>query len=176
VYDIAQNLGWVSVGMNHDTAAFAVNTIRTWWRKMGKRLYPKPKSLLIVADSGGSNGSRTRLWKWELQKLANQTEMIMHVCHLPPGTSKWNKIEHRMFSHITQNWRGRPLISHEVIVKLIANTTTTKGLKIRAELDSGTYPVGIKVDDDALAAVNLKPGPFHGEWNYRILPRLRRKK
>jgi hypothetical protein len=175
VYDITENQGWVSVGIDHDTARFAVEAIRRWWKKMGSKRHHGAKELLITADGGGSNGSRCRLWKVALQDLANHLEMPINVCHFPPGTSKWNKIEHRMFCHITQNWRGRPLISHEVIINLIANTATAKGLKIRAELDTQTYPIGIKVADDELAAVNFKPSPFHGDWNYCILPRRRKK-
>ena len=171
VYDIAQNLGWVSVGVDHDTAAFAVNTIRTWWRKMGKRIYQRVKSFLIVADSGGSNGSRTRLWKWELQKLADQTGLIMHVCHLPPGTSKWNKIEHRLFSFISKNWRGKPLLTHATIVNLIANTSTSTGLKIRCVLDEQHYPSKVRVSDEQMASIRLVPDLFHGDWNYTIKPR-----
>jgi transposase len=176
VYDLTENQGWVSVGIDHDTARFAAEAIRRWWKKMGSRRHRGAKRLLIMADGGGSNGSRSRLWKVALQELANQLGIPIHVCHFPPGTSKWNKIEHRMFCHITQNWRGRPLVSHDVIINLIANTATTEGLKIKAELDSGTYPLGIKVTDEELAAVNLKPAPFHGEWNYRILPKRRKTK
>src|SRR5262249_26091221 len=153
VYDITHNQGWVSVGIDHDTAEFAGETIRRWWFQMGKREYPEARELLIIADGGGSNGSRSRLWKIVLQKLANETGLKLFLRHFPPGTSKWNKIEHRMFSHITQNWRGRPLVSHEVMVNLIGNTTTKKGLKIRAELDHGKYAVGIKVSNKELAAV-----------------------
>ena len=170
VYDITENQGWVSVGIDHDTARFAAEAIRRWWRKMGSKRYPAAKKLLITADGGGSNGSRCRLWKVALQDLATQLGMSIQVCHFPPGTSKWNKIEHRMFSHITQNWRGRPLVSHEVIVKLIANTATTKGLNIQAELDTDKYEAGIKVTDEELAQVNLEPSTFHGEWNYIIAP------
>jgi hypothetical protein len=170
VYDAGTNSGWVSVGTDHDTAAFAVQAIRTWWRQMGGATYPAAKELLITADGGGSNGSRSRLWKTELQRLADETGLTIAVCHFPPGTSKWNKIEHRMFCHITQNWRGRPLISHEVIVNLIGNTTTQTGLTIRAELDREAYPTGIKVSDAELAAVRLQRDEFHGEWNYSILP------
>jgi transposase len=170
VYDLTKNQGWVSVGIDHDTAHFAAEAIGRWWKKMGRKCHPKARELLIMADGGGSNGSRCRLWKVALQTLANRLRMPIHVCHFPPGTSKWNKIEHRMFCHITQNWRGRPLISHEVIIKLIANTTTRQGLKIKAQLDSGTYPTGIKVTDKQLATVRLRPASFHGEWNYRILP------
>jgi transposase len=175
VYDLTENQGWVSVGIDHDTARFAAEAIRRWWKKMGSRRHRAAKRLLITADGGGSNGSRCRLWKVGLQELANRLGMPIHVCHFPPGTSKWNKIEHRMFCHITQNWRGRPLVSHDVIIKLIANTATAQGLKIKAELDSGAYPLGIKVTDEELAAVNLKPAPFHGDWNYRILPSRRKK-
>jgi hypothetical protein len=171
VYDITNNQGWVSVGMDHDTAQFATAAIGRWWKKMGRKRYPRAKELLITADGGGSNGSRCRLWKVALQGLADQLGLAVHVCHFPPGTSKWNKIEHRMFCHITQNWRGRPLISHEVIVHLIANTMTQQGLKIRAELDKRTYPAGIKVTDAELAQVNLKPNRFHGDWNYAIQPK-----
>jgi hypothetical protein len=175
VYDLTENQGWVSVGIDHDTARFAAEAIRRWWKKMGAKRHGAAKELLITADGGGSNGSRCRLWKVALQDLASQLEMPIHVCHFPPGTSKWNKIEHRMFCHITQNWRGRPLVSHEVIINLIANTATTNGLKIRAALDTGTYPLGIKVADDELAAVKLKPASFHGDWNYGILPKRRKK-
>ncbi len=175
VYDLTQNEGWVSVGIDHDTARFATQAIRRWWKNMGAKHHRGAKELLLMADGGGSNGSRCRLWKLALQDLANQLNMPIQVCHFPPGTSKWNKIEHRMFCHITQNWRGRPLISHEVIIQLIANTATAQGLHIQAELDSGVYPTGIKVTDEELAAVRLKPAPFHGDWNYRILP-VRRKK
>jgi len=170
VYDVAGNRGWVSVGTDHDTAEFATETIHRWWRNMGSPAYPKAKELLILADGGGSNSSRTRLWKIALQRLADQTGIVVSVCHFPPGTSKWNKIEHRMFSHITENWRGRPLISHEVIVNLIGNTTTKKGLTIQAELDTNIYPTGIEVTDEDLARVRIEPDAFHGDWNYRILP------
>ena len=170
VFDLSQNEGWVSVGIDHDTAQFAVQAIARWWKKMGSKRYPSAKELLITADGGGSNGSRCRLWKVALQELAVRLAMPIHVCHFPPGTSKWNKIEHRMFCHITQNWRGRPLVSHDVIVNLIANTTTQAGLKIRAELDRGTYPTGIKITDAELAELNLKLAAFHGDWNYTLLP------
>jgi Rhodopirellula transposase DDE domain len=175
VYDVTENQGWVSVGIDHDTAHFATEAIRRWWKKMGSKRHQGAKKLLITADGGGSNGSRCRLWKLALQDLADRLEMPIHVCHFPPGTSKWNKIEHRMFCHITQNWRGRPLISHEVIINLIANTATSKGLKIKAELDPKTYPTGIKVSDEELATVHLKPSRFHGDWNYVILPSRRKK-
>jgi DDE family transposase len=172
VYDIADNAGWVSVGIDHDTAAFATNAIRSWWELMGRARYPHAKSLLITADGGGSNGSRVRLWKVELQKLADELGMPVTVCHLPPGTSKWNKIEHRLFSFITGNWRGKPLISHQVIVELIAATTTEAGLKVRCQLDPNTYPAGIKVSDAELEAVKLTRHDFHGEWNYTIRPKV----
>jgi len=170
VYDLTENQGWVSVGIDHDTARFAAEAIRRWWRKMGVKSYAQARELLITADGGGSNGSRNRLWKVAWQNLANALGLTIDVCHFPPGTSKWNKIEHRMFCHITQNWRGRPLISHEVIINLIAATKTQKGLTIQAELDDGSYPTGIKVSDDELATVNLRPGEFHGDWNYCIAP------
>ena len=171
VYDIAGNAGWVSVGIDHDTAAFAANAIRSWWKLMGRERYPSARSLLITADGGGSNGSRVRLWKLELQKLADELGVPITVCHLPPGTSKWNKIEHRLFSFITGNWRGKPLISHQVIVQLIAATTTKTGLKVRCELDQNTYPAGIKVSDAEMDAVNLTRHDFHGEWNYTVSPK-----
>ena len=175
VYDLTENQGWVSVGIDHDTARFATEAIRRWWRKMGVKHHAKARELLITADGGGSNGSRSRLWKVALQDLSNGLGIPIRVCHFPPGTSKWNKIEHRMFCHITQNWRGRPLVSHDVILNLIAATTTQKGLKIQAELDQGLYPTGLKVSDDELAAVNLKPADFHGEWNYQIVPTRKKK-
>ena len=168
IYDVGRNLGWVNVGCDHDTAAFAVASIRRWWAGMGQALYPAAAKLLICADSGGSNGYRRRLWKVELQKLANQTGLAITVCHLPPGTSKWNKIEHRLFSHISMNWRGRPLISHEVVVNLIASTSTSKGLRVRARLDRQKYPTKVQVSPEQMAQVNLKPHSFHGEWNYTI--------
>jgi transposase len=174
VYDITKNQGWVSVGIDHDTARFATQAIRRWWSKMGRPRYRTAHELLITADGGGSNGSRSRLWKVALQELATDLGLQIQVCHFPPGTSKWNKIEHRMFSHITQNWRGRPLVSHEVIINLIANTATQQGLIIQAELDTGIYPTGIKVSDQELALVNLVPENFHGEWNYTITPRRRK--
>ena len=174
VFDLSQNEGWVSVGIDHDTAQFAVQAIGRWWQKMGTKRYPHAKELLITADGGGSNGSRCRLWKVALQELAVRLGMSIHVCHFPPGTSKWNKIEHRMFCHITQNWRGRPLVSHEVIINLIANTTTQAGLKIRAELDRGNYPIGIKITDAELSGLNLKLAKFHGDWNYTLLPQRKK--
>jgi transposase len=170
VYDIADNAGWVSVGVDHDTASFAVNSIRRWWQIMGHERYPTAKTLLITADGGGSNGSRVRLWKRELQSLANELEIEITVCHLPPGTSKWNKIEHRLFSFITQNWRGRPLISYQTIVQLIAATTTETGLKVQSEIDANTYPKGVKVDDEEMAALSIRRHDFHGDWNYTITP------
>lgn len=172
VYDLGRNEGWVSVGTDHDTSEFAVETIRRWWQKMGREIYPKAKRLLITADGGGSNGSRVRLWKVKLQELADESGLEIHICHFPPGTSKWNKIEHRMFCHITQNWRGRPLISHEIIVNLIGQTTTTEGLKIRAEIDRGKYPKGVKVSPEAMKKLALERDEFHGEWNYSLKPHL----
>jgi Rhodopirellula transposase DDE domain len=171
VYDVTHNLGWVNVGIDHDTATFAVESIRRWWYRMGQPLYPAARQLLITADGGGSNGARLRLWKVELQKLADETGLAIAVSHLPAGTSKWNQIEHRLFSYISQNWRGKPLISHQVIVNLIAATTTTPGLKVRCQLDTQSYPTGTVVSDDELAQVNLQPDDFHGEWNYVIAPR-----
>lgn len=171
VFDSTRNVGWVGVGIDHDTAEFAVATIRRWWQKMGSRVYRGAKELLITADGGGSNGSRSRLWKVCLQELADDIHLKITVCHFPPGTSKWNKIEHRMFCHITENWRGRPLLSRAVVVNLIGNTTTKQGLRIRAELDEHSYDKGIKVSDEHLAAVQIKPDTFHGEWNYTISPR-----
>jgi transposase len=170
VYDMGRNVGWVSIGVTHDTASFAVSTIRRWWRQMGRRAYSKARSLLITADSGGSNGNRVRLWKWELQQLANETGLTIRVCHLPPGTSKWNKIEHRLFSFITQNWRGQPLLSLATIVNLIASTKTRAGLRVRCMLDQGHYPKKIVVTDQQMQTINLTPCPFHGEWNYSIRP------
>lgn len=171
VYDVQRNEGWVNVGVTHDTAEFAVESIRRWWRRMGKRAYPNATRLLVTADSGGSNSSRTRLWKTSLQELADETGLSIHVCHYPPGTSKWNKIEHRMFCHITQNWRGRPLESVATVVNLIASTTTTTGLRIRAALDNNEYEKGLKIGDDELAAVDLRPARARPTWNYRIEPR-----
>jgi transposase len=172
VYDLTANAGWVSVGTDHDTADFAVETIRRWWRKMGHSLYPRATELLITADGGGSNSSRNRCWKVALQDLADELKLSIRVRHFPPGTSKWNKIEHCLFSQIGINWRGKPLTSHEVVVQLIANTTTETGLRVRAALDRNNYPTGIKVTDDELASVNLRPAKFHGEWNYTIRPTL----
>jgi transposase len=174
IYDMARNSGWVNVGTDHDTAAFAVASIRRWWYSMGKANYPRAERLLITADGGGSNGSRVRLWKAELQRLADETELEITVCHFPPGTSKWNKIEHRLFSFISQNWRGKPLVSHEAIVNLIAATTTKTGLKVSCELDQNAYPSGIKVSKKEMEAINLRREAFHGEWNYTISPRTRK--
>lgn len=173
VYDLAANSGWVSVGVDHDTSTFAVEAVRRWWKSMGSERYPQARRLLITADGGGSNGSRAHLWKVELQKLADELGMPITVSHFPPGTSKWNKIEHRLFSFISQNWRGKPLISHEVIVNLIAATTTTTGLKVRAELDTSAYPTGRKVSPQEIADINLCRDSFHGEWNYTISPRVK---
>lgn len=170
VYDIADNAGWVSVGIDHDTGAFAVNSIRRWWQTMGRKRYPDARKLLINADGGGSNGSRVRLWKRELQALADELNLEITVCHLPPGTSKWNKIEHRLFSFISQNWRGRPLVCHQTIVQLIAATTTEAGLTVQSEIDANSYPKGIKVSDAEMQALNLHRHDFHGEWNYTIKP------
>jgi hypothetical protein len=170
VYDLGLNLGWVSVGIDHETASFAVNTILRWWKGIGSRQYRRASSLLIVADSGGSNGSRVRLWKWELQRLADTTGLTIHVCHLPPGTSKWNKIEHRLFSFISRTWRGQPLLTHAIIVKLIASTRTSTGLSVRCILDTRRYPKKVQISDEQLATVRLKPEAFHGEWNYSIPP------
>ena len=171
VYDIAANQGWVSVGIGHDTARFAVESIRRWWRRMGHKRYPRAKRLMITADCGGSNGSRVRLWKLELQNFADQTGLAITVAHHPPGTSKWNRIEHRMFAFITQNWRGKPLISHKVIVQLIAATTTSAGLSIACDIDATRYQKGEKVSDQQIEALNIKYDPFHPEWNYTLLPR-----
>jgi Rhodopirellula transposase DDE domain len=171
VYDIGTNQGWVSVGIDHDTAEFAVDSIRHWWKRMGQPTYPEAKELLITADAGGSNNYRVRLWKCQLQKLVDETGLRIAVCHFPPGTSKWNKIEHRMFCHITANWRGRPLESLEVIVNLIANTKTSKGLTIQADLNVNSYAKGIKVSDEEMSRLNIARADFHGEWNYSISPR-----
>ena len=171
IYDIGRNRGFVNVGTDHDTAAFAVASIRGWWRFEGHRLYPKARDLLITADGGGSNGYRLRLWKMELQKLADATELSLRVCHFPPGTSKWNKVEHRLFSFISSNWRGEPLRDYETIVRLIASTTTAKGLTVICRLDRRRYPVGRKITAKEVASVNLIPDTFHGEWNYTIRPK-----
>jgi hypothetical protein len=171
VYDLASNEGWVSVGIDHDTAQFATASIRRWWQEMGCRRFPRATTLLITADGGGSNSSRNRLWKVALQNLANDLELALQVSHFPPGTSKWNKIEHRLFCFITKNWRGRPLTSYEVIVNLIGNTTTKSGLTVRAALDTNHYETGIEISDEQLARVHCTPAKFHGEWNYTIRPR-----
>jgi hypothetical protein len=168
VYDVARNEGWVNVGIDHDTSEFAVESLRRWWRRMGRRAYPEATRLLVTADGGGSNGYRTRLWKRELQRFVDEFGLDVTVAHYPPGTSKWNKIEHRMFCHITQNWRGRPLESVESIVSLIGSTTTKAGLRIRAAIDKNQYEKAIRVSDDELASVNIKPSSFHGDWNYTI--------
>ena len=170
IYDIGRNAGWVNVGQDHDTASFAVASLRRWWKVVGSQAYPEAKRLLICADGGGSNGYRVRLWKVELQRFANETGLEVSVCHLPPGTSKWNKIGHRLFSHISMNWRGRPLVSHEVVVELIGATTTRQGLQVQAEPDTGAYPTDTKVSDAEMATLRITPDPFHGEWNYTIHP------
>jgi hypothetical protein len=170
VYDLSENDAWVSVGISHDTAEFAVATIRTWYQELGRATYPTPNSLLIIADAGGSNGYRLRLWKVELQKLADELGFSIAVCHMPPGTSKWNKIEHRLFSFITQNWRGKPLVSHQVIVELISATTTRTGLQVHSRLDERIYATGKRVSDKQLAQVHLEPNAWHGQWNYTIHP------
>jgi hypothetical protein len=170
IYDIGKNMGWVNVGCDHDTASFAVASIRRWWLSMGREVYPDAEELLICADGGGSNGYRVRLWKVEVQVLATETGLGITICHFPPGTSKWNKIEHRLFSHISMNWRGRPLVSHEVIVKLIGKTSTRNGLRVKAKLDRRKYPTKVKVSDKEMERVKLKPHSFHGEWNYSINP------
>jgi DDE family transposase len=171
VYDLAANAGWVGVGIDHDTAAFAVATIRRWWAQSGRARYPHATRLLITADGGGSNGSRTRLWKWELQRLADEAGLAITVCHFPPGTSKWNRIEHRLFAYITQNWRGQPLVSYAVILSLIAGTTTATGLTVESYLDTAPYPAGVKVSDEQMATLRIERDPFHGEWNYTLRPR-----
>jgi len=171
-YDIGENMGWVNVGIDHDTASFAVESIRRWWYTMGKGIYPSASELLITADGGGSNSRRSRLWKVEIQKLAKEIGLKISISHFPPGTSKWNKIEHRLFSYISQNWRGKPLVSHEVIINLIASTKTSKGLTVKCQLDENEYPKGIKITDEELARVNIICDVFHGEWNYTISPCL----
>jgi len=176
VYDLANNVGWVGVGISHDTAEFAVATIARWWKRLGRKRFPNAKSLLITADGGGSNGTRVRLWKWELQGLADRTGLAITVCHMPPGTSKWNKIEHRLFSFITQNWRGKPLDSHATILKLISSTKTATGLKVYCELDAHEYEKGREITDEQMADLNLKRHEFHGDWNYTIRPRRRTKR
>ncbi len=171
VYDMARNEAWVSVGRDHDTPAFAVASIRHWWRKMGRRAYPQATALYITADAGGSNGYRLRAWKHELQRMADQTRLTIHVSHFPPGTSKWNKIEHRLFCHITANWRGTPLRTYETIVDRIGNTRTAAGLRVRAKLDDGQYPTGVTVTKAQMDTIKLIPDDFHGEWNYKLVPR-----
>ena len=171
VYDLERNEGWVSVGLDHDTAQFATATIERWWRKMGRRVYDGARRLLITADGGGSNGSRHRLWKWGLQQVADRLGLEISVCHFPPGTSKWNKIEHRMFCHITENWRGRPLVSRAVVVNLIGNVRTNRGLQIKADIDEHRYPLGVQVTDEQLSQIHIKKSDFHGDWNYTILPK-----
>jgi hypothetical protein len=174
VYDLSRNEGWVTVGIDHDTASFAVNAIRRWWKRMGRPAYSGATALLITADAGGSNGSRLRLWKWELQRFANRTDLTITVCHFPPGTSKWNKIEHRLFSHIAMNWRGKPLESLATIVSLIGSTRTETGLRVRSEIDRNTYPKGVVLTKQQMARVNLRPHSFHGDWNYTIRPKKHR--
>jgi hypothetical protein len=169
--DLATDAGWVSVGTDRDTAAFAVQTIRRWWQAVGQSAYPEANDLMITADGGGSNGSRVRLWKVELQRLADEMGLTIRVCHFPPGTRKWNKIEHRLFSFLSINWRGQPLVRHEVMIHLIANTRTRSGLLVRAKLDPAKYPKGVKVTDEDFASIRLEPDPFHGSWNYAILPK-----
>lgn len=176
VYDLHRNEGWVSIGIDHDTASFAVNTIRRWWKTMGRPAYRQATSLLITADAGGSNGPQPRLWKWELQRFANRTGLAITVCHFPPGTSKWNKIEHRLFSYIAMNWRGKPLVSPATIVSLIGTTTTECGLRVRSEVDHRVYPKGVAVTDEQMATINLERHPFHGEWNYTIRPNVAKSK
>lgn len=170
VYDLSRNEGWVSVGIDHDTASFAVKAISRWWKVMGRPAHPGARSLLITADAGGSNGPRVRLWKWELQRFATRTGLAITVCHFPPGTSKWNKIEHRLFSHIAMNWRGKPLVSLVAIVSLIGSTTTDAGLRVRSEIDRGKYPMGVAVPDQHMARIKLVPHAFHGDWNYTVHP------
>ena len=176
VYDLHRNEGWVSVGIDHDTASFAVNAIRRWWQRMGRPAYPQARSRLITADAGGSNGTRLRLWKWELQRFANRTGLAITVCHFPPGTSKWNRIEHRLFSHIAMNWRGTPLVNLATIVSLIGSTHSRAGLRVRSEIDRGRYPGGVTVTDPQMATVRLERHRFHGEWNYTIRPAFKRQR
>ena len=171
VYDLANNEGWVSVGIDHDTAEFAANAIRRWWTRMGRHRFPRARRLVITADGGGSNGSRSRLWKWALQRVADDFDLTLSICHLPPGTSKWNKIEHRLFSFISQNWRGKPLVSHQAIVNLIAATTTRRGLRVKAALDTRRYETAVQVPDEVFARLRITPHAFHGDWNYTIAPR-----
>ena len=171
VYDIAANEGWVNVGIDADTAAFAVESIRRWWQRLGKARYPQARHLTITADCGGSNGARVRLWKRELQRFADETGLTVTVAHLPPGTSKWNRIEHRLFAHISQNWRGKPLVSHQVIIQLIGATTTNTGLTVSCDIDRNAYPKGVQVTDAEMAELNIQRDAFHGDWNYTIAPR-----
>lgn len=171
VYDLANNEGWVSVGIDHDTAEFAANAIRLWWTRMGRHRFPRARRLVITADGGGSNGPRSRLWKWALQRVADDFDLTLSICHLPPGTSKWNKIEHRLFSFISQNWRGKPLVSHQAIVNLIAATTTRTGLRVKAALDTRRYETAVQVPDAIFARLRITPHAFHGDWNYTIAPR-----
>jgi len=173
IYDLAKNTGWVNVGTTHDTASFAVASIRGWWKSCGRKLYPKANKLLITADAGGSNGSRIRLWKWELQRLADETGLPIWVCHFPPGTSKWNKIEHRLFSFISQNWKGEPLVNYETIVQLIAATKTSTGLRVTCKLDKRSYRPGKVVTDEQWESIRIQRNKFHGDWNYEILPRIK---
>jgi hypothetical protein len=175
VYDLVNDQGWVSVGITHDTAQFAANSVRRWWTRMGRQRFPRARTLLITADGGGSNSPRSRLWRVSLQELADVLGLKLTVCHFPPGTSKWNKIEHRLFSFITHNWRGQPLVSYQTIVNLIASTTTRSGLLVRAAIDTRHYETKLKVSDDELAHVRLQPHDFHGEWNYTLSPRSRRR-
>ena len=168
IYDVKRNVGWVNVGVDHETSVFAVESIYRWWKHMGNKLYVRAKELLICADSGGSNGYNRRLWKYELQKLSNKLQIKITICHLPPGTSKWNKIEHRLFSFISMNWKGQPLINHDVVIKLISNTKTNKGLKVKAGLDKNKYPTGLKISDNEFSKINIQHHKFHGEWNYTI--------
>jgi len=176
VYDLHRDEGWVSVGVDHDTASFAVNAIRRWWHRMGRSAYPQARSLVITADAGGSNGTRLRLWKWELQRFANRTGLAITVCHFPPGTSKWNRIEHRLFSHIAMNWRGTPLVNLATIVSLIGSTHSRSGLRVRSEVDRGRYPGGMTLTDAQMATIRLQRHPFHGDWNYTIHPISKRRR
>lgn len=171
VYDLANNEGWVSVGIDHDTAEFAANAIRLWWTRMGRHRFPRARRLLITADGGGSNGPRSRLWKWALQRVADDFDLTLSICHFPPGTSKWNKIEHRLFSFISQNWRGKPLVSHQAVVNLIAATTTRTGLRVKAALDTRRYATAVHVPDEVFARLRITPHAFHGDWNYTVAPR-----
>ena len=176
VYDLHRDEGWVSVGIDHDTASFAVNAIRRWWHRMGRSAYPRARSLVITADAGGSNGTRLRLWKWELQRFANRTGLAITVCHFPPGTSKWNRIEHRLFSHIAMNWRGTPLVNLATIVSLIGSTHSRAGLRVRSEVDRGRYPGGVTLTDAQMATIRLQRHDFHGDWNYTIHPMSKRRR